>query len=135
MVSLVLVSAASHTDADSRRELRQKQIAAAQEHLAVAARALPDAPVVDVLVVGSSRVAAPKRVFLGSTPRASWRAPTRPSSSCLGGSSRAFPGAGRMMQRYSSQKLQLTTDFVQDSGWAPALRRRRFVDEELTRFS
>jgi nucleotide-binding universal stress UspA family protein len=35
-----LVSAASHTDADSRR---------------------------DVLVVGSSRVAAPKRVFLGST--------------------------------------------------------------------
>jgi hypothetical protein len=91
MVSLV--PAASHTDADSRRELRQKQIAAVQENLAVA------------------------------------------SSSCLGSSSRAFPGAGRMMQRYSSQKLQLTTDFVQDSGWAPALRRRRFVDEELTRFS
>jgi nucleotide-binding universal stress UspA family protein len=87
MVSLV--SAADHADADSRRELRQMQIAAAQENLAVAARALPDAPDIDslvadgstleaalkklnwdesdVLVVGSSRVAAPKRVFLGST--------------------------------------------------------------------
>jgi nucleotide-binding universal stress UspA family protein len=87
MVSLV--SAADHTDADSRRELRQMQIAAAEENLAVAARALPDAPEIDslvadgstleaalkklnwdesdVLVVGSSRVAAPKRVFLGST--------------------------------------------------------------------
>ena len=87
MVSLV--SAAEHADADSRRELRQMQIAAAEENLAVAARALPDAPDIDslvadgstleaalkklnwdesdVLVVGSSRVAAPKRVFLGST--------------------------------------------------------------------
>ena len=87
MVSLV--SAADHTDADSRRELRQMQIAAAEENLAVAARTLPDAPDIDslvadgstleaalkklnwdesdVLVVGSSRVAAPKRVFLGST--------------------------------------------------------------------
>ena len=87
MVSLV--SAADHADADSRRELRQMQIAAAEENLAVAARALPDAPDIDslvadgstleaalkklnwdesdVLVVGSSRVAAPKRVFLGST--------------------------------------------------------------------
>jgi nucleotide-binding universal stress UspA family protein len=84
-----LVSAAEHADADSRRELRQMQIAAAEENLAVAARALPDAPDIDslvadgstleaalkklnwdesdVLVVGSSRVAAPKRVFLGST--------------------------------------------------------------------
>jgi nucleotide-binding universal stress UspA family protein len=87
MVSLV--SAADHTDADSRRELRQMQIAAAEENLAVAARTLPDAPDIDslvadgstleaalkklnwdesdVLVVGSSRVAAPKRVFLGTT--------------------------------------------------------------------
>jgi nucleotide-binding universal stress UspA family protein len=87
MVSLV--SAASHADADSRRELRQTQVAAAEENLAVAARRLPDAPEMDslvadgptleaalkkltwgesdVLVVGSSRVAAPKRVFLGST--------------------------------------------------------------------
>jgi nucleotide-binding universal stress UspA family protein len=87
MVSLV--SAAGHADADSRRELRQTQVAAAEENLAVAARALPDAPEIDslvadgstleaalkklnwgesdVLVVGSSRVAAPKRVFLGST--------------------------------------------------------------------
>jgi nucleotide-binding universal stress UspA family protein len=87
MVSLV--SAADHTDADSRRELRQMQIAAAEENLAVAARTLPDAPELDslvadgstleaalkklnwdesdVLVVGSSRVAAPKRVFLGTT--------------------------------------------------------------------
>jgi nucleotide-binding universal stress UspA family protein len=87
MVSLV--SAADHADADGRRELRQMQIAAAEENLAVAARALPDAPDIDslvadgstleaalkklnwdesdVLVVGSSRVAAPKRVFLGST--------------------------------------------------------------------
>ena len=87
MVSLV--SAADHADADSRRELRQMQIAAAEENLAVAARALPDAPDIDslvadgstleaalkklnwnesdVLVVGSSRVAAPKRVFLGTT--------------------------------------------------------------------
>jgi nucleotide-binding universal stress UspA family protein len=87
MVSLV--SAADHADADSRRELRQMQIAAAEENLAVAARVLPDAPDIDslvadgstleaalkklnwdgsdVLVVGSSRVAAPKRVFLGPT--------------------------------------------------------------------
>jgi nucleotide-binding universal stress UspA family protein len=87
MVSLV--SAADHADADSRRELRQMLIAAAEENLAVAASALPDAPDIDslvadgstleaalkklnwdesdVLVVGSSRVAAPKRVFLGST--------------------------------------------------------------------
>ncbi len=65
------------------------QIEAAEANLVVAARALPDAPEIeslvfdgttlesalkklnwdesDVLVVGSSRFAAPKRLFLGST--------------------------------------------------------------------
>lgn len=84
-----LVSAENVAEAESRRELRQMQIDAAEENLLVAARALPDAPEIeslvadgmtlesalkkliwhdsDVLVVGSSRVAAPKRVFLGST--------------------------------------------------------------------
>ena len=65
------------------------QVAAAEKNLEVAARALPDAPEIeslvadgmtlesalkklkwddgDLLVVGSSRFAAPRRVFLGST--------------------------------------------------------------------
>ena len=68
---------------------RSSQIAAAEENMAVAARALPDSPEIeslvaegmtlesalkklnwkdsDLLVVGSSRFAAPKRIFLGST--------------------------------------------------------------------
>jgi nucleotide-binding universal stress UspA family protein len=87
MVSLV--SAENLADAESAKEVRQIQIAAAKENLVVAARALPDAPEIeslvadgltlesalkklnwddtDVLVVGSSRFAAPRRIFLGST--------------------------------------------------------------------
>ncbi len=87
MVSLV--SSENLAEAADLKELRQMQIAAAQENLAVAARALPESPEIeslvaegmtlesalkklnwddtDVLVVGSSRFAAPKRIFLGST--------------------------------------------------------------------
>lgn len=87
MVSLV--SAENLAEAADLKELRQIQIDAAQENLAVAARALPESPDIeslvaegmtlesalkklnwddtDVLVVGSSRFAAPKRIFLGST--------------------------------------------------------------------
>jgi nucleotide-binding universal stress UspA family protein len=87
MVSLV--SAENLTEAENLAELRQIQVSAAEENLAVAARALPDAPDIeslvadgmtlesalkklnweasDVLVVGSSRFAPPRRVFLGST--------------------------------------------------------------------
>lgn len=86
---LSLVSAESLTQVESPKQLRQLQIAAAEANLSVAARALPDAPEIeslvadgttlesalkklnwdesDVLVVGSSRFAAPRRVFLGST--------------------------------------------------------------------
>ena len=87
MVSLV--SAENLAEADSVQEVRQLQVAAAEENHAIAARALPDAPEIaslvadgttlesalkklkwessDLLVVGSSRFAAPHRVFLGST--------------------------------------------------------------------
>lgn len=87
MVSLV--SSENLAEADDLKELRQTQIEAAQQNLAVAARALPDSPDIeslvaegmtlesalkklnwedtDVLVVGSSRFAAPKRIFLGTT--------------------------------------------------------------------
>ncbi len=87
MVSLV--SAENLAEAESAREVRQIQIAAAEENLVLAARALPDSPEIeslvadgltlesalkklnwddsDVLVVGSSRFAAPRRIFLGST--------------------------------------------------------------------
>lgn len=87
MVSLV--SAENLAEAEDLKELRQMQIDAAQENLAVAARALPESPDIeslvaegmtlesalkklnwddtDLLVVGSSRFAAPKRIFLGST--------------------------------------------------------------------
>jgi nucleotide-binding universal stress UspA family protein len=87
MVSLV--SAENVSEAASAREIRQLQVSAAEENLLVAARALPDAPDVeslvadgttlesalkklnwddgDLLVVGSSRFAAPRRIFLGST--------------------------------------------------------------------
>ncbi len=87
MVSLV--SAENLSEAESAREVRQIQVAAAEENLVLAARALPDAPEIDslvadgltlesalkklnwddadVLVVGSSRFAAPRRIFLGST--------------------------------------------------------------------
>jgi nucleotide-binding universal stress UspA family protein len=87
MVSLV--SAENLTHAESAKEVREIQIAAAEENLVLAARALPDAPEIeslvadgltlesalkklnwddtDILVVGSSRFAAPRRIFLGST--------------------------------------------------------------------
>lgn len=86
---LSLVSAENLAEAGSAREVRALQRAAAEENLAVAARELPDAPDIeslvadgmtlesalkklkwddgDLLVVGSSRFAAPKRIFLGST--------------------------------------------------------------------
>jgi nucleotide-binding universal stress UspA family protein len=84
-----LVSAENLAEAGSAKEVRQIQVAAAEENLVLAARALPDAPQIeslvadgltlesalkklnwqdsDVLVVGSSRFAAPRRIFLGST--------------------------------------------------------------------
>ena len=87
MVSLV--SAENLAEAADLEDLRAMQISAARENLTVAARALPDSPDIeslvaegmtlesalkklnwdatDVLVVGSSRFAAPKRIFLGST--------------------------------------------------------------------
>ena len=86
---LSLVSAENLAESDSAREVRRLQISAAEENLVVAARALPDAPDIeslvadgltlesalkklkwedgDLLVVGSSRFAAPRRIFLGST--------------------------------------------------------------------
>ncbi|MDA2894607.1 universal stress protein [Mycolicibacterium sp. BiH015] len=86
---LSLVSAENLAEAGSAKEVRALQREAAEENLAVAARALPDAPEIeslvadgmtlesalkklkwddgDLLVVGSSRFAAPKRIFLGST--------------------------------------------------------------------
>lgn len=87
MVSLV--SAENLAEAENAKEVRQIQVEAAEENLVRAARALPDAPDIeslvadgltlesalkklnwndtDVLVVGSSRFAAPRRIFLGST--------------------------------------------------------------------
>ena len=87
MVSLV--SAENLAEAENIVELRAQQIAAAEENLSTAARALPESPDIeslvaegltlesalkklnwsesDILVVGSSRFAAPKRIFLGST--------------------------------------------------------------------
>lgn len=87
MVSLV--SAENLAEAENIAELRQIQVTAAEENLQVAARVLPDAPDIeslvadgmtlesalkklnweasDLLVVGSSRFAPPRRVFLGST--------------------------------------------------------------------
>lgn len=86
MVSLV--SAENLADTENLADLRAQQIAAAEENLAVADRALPDTDIEslvaegmtlesamkklnwsdsDILVVGSSRFAAPKRIFLGST--------------------------------------------------------------------
>lgn len=86
---LSLVSAENLAEAGSVREVRALQRVAAEKNLEVAARALPDAPEIaslvadgmtlesalkklqwedgDLLVVGSSRFAAPRRIFLGST--------------------------------------------------------------------
>lgn len=87
MVSLVSAEHLAH--AENQAELRQMQISAAEENMAVAVRTLPGAPAItslvaegmtlesalkklnwsdsDLLVVGSSRFAAPRRIFLGST--------------------------------------------------------------------
>jgi len=86
---LSLVSAENLSEARSAKEVRQFQVTAAEENLVAAARALPDSPEIeslvadgvtlesalkklswddgDLLVVGSSRFAAPSRLFLGST--------------------------------------------------------------------
>jgi nucleotide-binding universal stress UspA family protein len=86
---VTLVSAENLAEAEDLAELRQIQVSAAEENLRVAARSLPDAPDIaslvadgrtlesalkklkldpsDVLVVGSSRFAPPRRVFVGST--------------------------------------------------------------------
>lgn len=86
---LSLVSAENVAEAAGAKEVRQLQVAAARDNLAAAARALPDSPDVEslvadgmtlesalkklrwedgaLLVVGSSRFAAPRRIFLGST--------------------------------------------------------------------
>ncbi|BBY28509.1 universal stress protein [Mycolicibacterium sediminis] len=86
---LSLVSAENLAEAESARAVRQLQVTAAEENLVLAGRALPDAPEIeslvadgmtlesalkklnwddgDLLVVGSSRFAAPRRIFLGST--------------------------------------------------------------------
>jgi nucleotide-binding universal stress UspA family protein len=87
MLSLVSAEHLSHHE--SAKDIRRAQVSAAEANLVVAARALPDAPEIeslvadgstlesalkklnwgesDVLVIGSSRFAAPKRLFLGST--------------------------------------------------------------------
>jgi nucleotide-binding universal stress UspA family protein len=86
---LSLVSAENLAEAADLGEVRAAQVAAAHRNLNAAAHALPDAPEIeslvadgmtlesalrklnwtdsDVLVVGSSRFAAPKRIFLGFT--------------------------------------------------------------------
>ena len=87
--TVTLLSAENLSEAADVDELRQIQLAASEDICAVAARALPDAPEIeclvadgltlesalkklnweqsDLLVVGSSRFAPPRRVFLGST--------------------------------------------------------------------
>jgi nucleotide-binding universal stress UspA family protein len=86
---VTLLSAENLAEAEDLAELRQIQVSAAEENLRIAARSLPDAPDIeslvadgmtlesamkklkwepsDVLVVGSSRFAPPRQVFLGST--------------------------------------------------------------------
>ena len=86
---LSLVSGENMAHLESPKDVRQAQVTAAESNLVLAARALPDAPEIeslvadgatlesalkklnwddsDVLVIGSSRFAAPKRLFLGST--------------------------------------------------------------------
>lgn len=86
MISLVTLE---HDGDSSGAEVRLAQIAAAEKNLLAAARSVPDAPDIqslvadgstlesalkklhwgagDILVLGSSRFAAPRRIFLGST--------------------------------------------------------------------
>lgn len=87
MVSLVTIENVSEDS--SQADTRRLQIEAAEQNLLTAARSVPEAPDIqslvadgttlesalrklkwadgDVLVVGSSRFAAPRRIFLGST--------------------------------------------------------------------
>ena len=86
---LSLVSAENLAEAADAKEVRAAQVDAAEKNLVEAARAVPDSPDIeslvasgmtlesalkklkwedgDLLVVGSSRFAAPRRIFLGST--------------------------------------------------------------------
>lgn len=86
---LSLVSAENLAEAADAKEVRAAQVAAAEKNLVEAARAVPDSPDIeslvasgmtlesalkklkwedgDLLVVGSARFAAPRRIFLGST--------------------------------------------------------------------
>ena len=86
---LSLVSAENLAEAADAKEVRAAQVAAAEKNLIEAARAVPDSPDIeslvasgmtlesalkklkwedgDLLVVGSARFAAPRRIFLGST--------------------------------------------------------------------
>lgn len=89
-IRLLSLVSLENIDADlSTAELRQAQIDAAEQNLLVAARSVPESPDIvslvadgstlesalkklqwgpgDVLIVGSGRFAAPRRVFLGST--------------------------------------------------------------------
>ncbi|MGB3483147.1 MAG: universal stress protein [Mycobacterium sp.] len=87
MMSLVTIENLS--EVASKTEVRRAQVEAAEQNLLVAARSVPEAPDIlsmvadgstlesalrklrwedgDLLVVGSSRFAAPRRIFLGST--------------------------------------------------------------------
>jgi nucleotide-binding universal stress UspA family protein len=87
--TVTLVSSENLAEAADVGEVREMQLAASQANCAAATRALPDAPDIeclvadgitlesalkklnwddtDLLVVGSSRFAAPRRIFLGST--------------------------------------------------------------------
>ena len=86
---LSLVSAENLAEAADAKEVRDAQVAAAEKNFIEAARAVPDSPDIeslvasgmtlesalkklkwedgDLLVVGSARFAAPRRIFLGST--------------------------------------------------------------------
>lgn len=86
MMSLVTLES---TDDKSTADMRLAQISAAEANLLAAAKSVPDAPDIqslvaegptlesalkklkwgpgDILVLGSSRFAAPRRIFLGST--------------------------------------------------------------------
>ena len=86
---LSLVSAENLAEAADAKEVRAAQVDAAEKNLVEAARAVPDSPDIeslvasgmtlesalkklkwedgDLLVVGSARFAAPRRIFLGST--------------------------------------------------------------------
>ncbi|MGK2881621.1 MAG: universal stress protein [Mycobacterium sp.] len=89
-IRLLSLVSLEHVDAElSSKEVRATQVMAAEENLLVAARSVPESPDIeslvadgstlesalkklnwgdgDILLVGSGRFAAPRRVFLGST--------------------------------------------------------------------